>query len=112
MDSRDRANVVDGANKAPDRAQPIARPSEVAAAAIGDPMVLDHDAIFAAISEIPYEWRIDSDVLTWGRNVHGVLAPLDPAALASGKAYAGLIDPQSGPSRSDAIMRCGPPRRR
>ncbi|HEY4407945.1 MAG TPA: EAL domain-containing protein [Xanthobacteraceae bacterium] len=70
-------------------------------------MALDHDAIFAAISEIPYEWRIDSDVLTWGRNVHEVLARVDPAALVSGKSYAGLIDPQSGLSRSDAVLRCG-----
>src|SRR5882672_10958442 len=94
--SRDRADVVDGAgdNQAPERA-------------ILDPVILDADAIFAAIGEIPYEWRIDSDALAWGPNVHTVLAQLDPAALASGRTYAQLIDSQGGRSRSDAVMRSG-----
>jgi len=94
--NRDRANVVDGAgdNQVPDRPIP-------------DPIILDPDAIFAAIGEIPYEWRLDSDALAWGPNVHTVLAPLETAALASGRAYAQLIDSQGGRSRSDAVMRSG-----
>jgi diguanylate cyclase (GGDEF)-like protein len=94
--SRDRPNVVDdaGAGQASGRADP-------------DPIILDPDAIFAAIGEIPYEWRIDSDALAWGPNVRTVLAPLDPAALASGETYAQLIDAQGGFSRSDAVMRSG-----
>jgi len=110
--SRDRANVVDGAgdNQAPDRIlEPSSSRTDVAAGepTILDSVVLDHDAIFAAIGEIPYGWRIDSDALAWGPNVHGVLAPVDPAGLTSGKSYARLVDPQSGPSRSDAVMRPG-----
>jgi diguanylate cyclase (GGDEF)-like protein len=106
VDSRDRA--IDGAGETQDRAQrPLAPASAASAAAVCDPVALDHDAIFAAIGEVPYEWRVDSDALTWGRNVHSVLAPLDPAALAGGKSYAQLIDPQSGSSRSDAVMRGG-----
>jgi diguanylate cyclase (GGDEF)-like protein len=94
--SRDRPNVVDdaGAGQASGRADP-------------DPIILDPDAIFAAIGEIPYEWRIDSDALAWGPNMRTVLAPLDPAALASGRTYAQLIDAQGGSSRSDTVMRSG-----
>ena len=114
--SRDRANVVDGAgdNQAPARAQgPASHPSDARSAAIPDPAmldltVLDPHAIFAAIGEIPYAWRIDSDALAWGPNVHSVLAPLDPAALASGKSYARLIDP--GGVAFDAVS-AGPARR-
>jgi diguanylate cyclase (GGDEF)-like protein len=109
--SRDWAKVVDGAgdDQAPKRAQEPALGAGAAAveSAILDPIVLDHDAIFAAIGEVPYEWRITSDALSWGPNVHAVLAAVDPAALTSGKSFAGLIDPQSGPSRSDTVMRCG-----
>jgi diguanylate cyclase (GGDEF)-like protein len=113
--SRDRASGVDGAadDQALDRARgPGQHPSDAAAAApldpaIPDPIALDPHAIFAAVGEIPYEWRIDSDALAWGPNAGAVLVPLDPAALASGQSYARLIDPQSGPSRSDAVMRSG-----
>jgi diguanylate cyclase (GGDEF)-like protein len=111
--SRDRANVFDGDNQAPPRAQgPASHPSDAGEAAIPDPAmldptILDPHAIFTAIGEIPYAWRIDSDALSWGPNVHSVLAPLAPAALASGKSYARSIDPQSASSRSDAVMRSG-----
>ena len=109
--SRDWAKVVDGAGdeQAPNGAQESALRAGAAAieSAILDPIVLDHDAIFAAIGEVPYEWRIASDALSWGSNVHAVLAAVDPAALTSGRSFAGLIDPQSGPSRSDTVMRSG-----
>jgi diguanylate cyclase (GGDEF)-like protein len=91
--SRDPGNDA-GDHQAPDPASP-------------DPIILDPDAIFAAIGEIPYEWRIDSDALAWGPNVRTVLAPPDPAALASGRTYAQLIDAQGGRSRSDAVLRSG-----
>src|ERR1019366_511870 len=76
------------------------------AAAI-EPIILDPDAIFAAIGDVPYEWRIDTDALAWGANLRAVLGTLDPAALTSGKSYAQLIDPQSGSPRFSAIMRPG-----
>src|ERR1700719_2090629 len=106
--SRDRANVPDraGDNPAPVHApEPAPHASPAGAPTVLDPAILDPYAIFAAIGEIPYEWRIDSDVLAWAPNVHAVLAPLDPAGLASGRSYARLMDPQGGSSRSDAILR-------
>jgi diguanylate cyclase (GGDEF)-like protein len=83
---------------------PVQRPHP---AHSGTARILDPHAIFAAIGEVPYDWWIDSDALAWGPNSDTVLAPLDPAALASGRSYAQLISPQSGPSRSDTIMRSG-----
>jgi diguanylate cyclase (GGDEF)-like protein len=105
VDSRDRASGVDGGsdNQAPHGTLGADPPAATADAA----STLDSHAIFAAIGEIPYEWRIDSDALAWGPNVYTVLAPLDAAALASGRSYAQLTDAQGGQSRSDAIMRCG-----
>ncbi len=102
--SRDRTNIGGGAGID----QTSARPQAPSPQAPGAELIsLDPDAIFAAIGEVPYEWRIASDALAWGPNVREVLGPLDPAVLASGKSYAQLIDPQSGTSRFDAVMRAG-----
>jgi diguanylate cyclase (GGDEF)-like protein len=65
----------------------------------------DPEEIFSAAGEVPYGWQIDTDELAWGRNVGDVLAVADPAALRSGKDYAQLIDPKSGSSRADTVMR-------
>jgi diguanylate cyclase (GGDEF)-like protein len=117
--SRYGADVADvGDGPAPERARdPGSRSCEAGTAVVLDPAALDPDilepivldpaAIFAAIGEIPYTWRIDSDALAWGPNVRSVLAAFDPAALGRGNSYALLVDPQSGPSRSDAVMRSG-----
>ncbi len=66
---------------------------------------LDPDEIFASVGEVPYEWRIDSDALVWGPNAGAVLAVADPAVLCEGRSFAQLIDPKSGPTRFDAVMR-------
>ncbi len=108
MVSRDQDKGGDGAGEgnAPERAQgAIADASDTDALAVA-PIILDPAAIFAAIGDIPYEWRIDTDALAWGANVGEVLGALDPAALGSGKSYAQLIDPR-GSSRFDAIIRPG-----
>ncbi len=68
---------------------------------------LDAMAIFSAVGEVPYRWRIDTDALAWGANAAAVLSPLDPAALISGKSYAQLIVPQSGETRAEAVKRAG-----
>ena len=65
----------------------------------------DPEEIFAAAGEVPYGWRIDTDELAWGRNVGDTLAVTDPAALRTGKGYAQLIDPKSGSSRAETVMR-------
>ena len=67
--------------------------------------LLDPHAIFASIGEVPYDWRVDTDELIWGANVCGVLKFQDPSVIASGRAFAQYIDPKSGPTRSDVVMR-------
>src|SRR5204863_5092563 len=54
---------------------------------------IDHGAILQSVGEAPYEWRIDNDVLTWGRNAAQVLGIRDAALIANGRAYANLLDP-------------------
>ena len=61
-------------------------------AAEGVPL-LDASQIFASVGEVPYEWNIATDALHWGDNVGAVLAISDAAAIASGRAFAQLLDP-------------------
>ena len=66
---------------------------------------LDTDDIFRSIGEVPYDWRLDSDVLQWGPNAGPVLGISDIGTIASGRGFAQLVDPKSGPTRSDAVVR-------
>jgi diguanylate cyclase (GGDEF)-like protein len=66
---------------------------------------LDHQQIFSSVCEVPYEWHIDSDEITWGPNASEVLEIADLSAISSGRAFATLVDPQDGQSRFDAVMR-------
>jgi diguanylate cyclase (GGDEF)-like protein len=61
--------------------------------------------VFAAVGEAPYAWRIDSDALAWGDNAVEVLKVSDPHLIASGRAYAKLLDPDNVQSRFEAVMR-------
>ncbi|MET0633828.1 MAG: bifunctional diguanylate cyclase/phosphodiesterase [Xanthobacteraceae bacterium] len=70
---------------------------------------VDAEAIFQSIGEVPYAWRIDSDELRWGPNAGDVLGLADPATIGSGRSFAQLVDPKSGPTRFDAVMRSADP---
>jgi len=61
--------------------------------------------VFAAVGEAPYEWRLDSDALAWGANAAEVLKVTDPQLIASGRAFAKLLDPDSVHTRFDAVTR-------
>jgi diguanylate cyclase (GGDEF)-like protein len=71
----------------------------------GGEVALDSDRIFVSVGEVPYEWRIDTDAIVWGRNVGEVLGVADAAALANGRGYSRLTDPDSGPARFDTVTR-------
>jgi hypothetical protein len=62
---------------------------------------IDAAEILAAVGEVPYEWRIDSDVLLWGPNVADVLLIRDPDAIASGRRYAQFMPAENAQSRFD-----------
>jgi len=61
--------------------------------------------VFAAIGEAPYEWQIASDALTWGANAADVLRVADPHLIATGRAFAKLLDPDNVQTRFDAVVR-------
>lgn len=64
--------------------------------------VPDAAEILRSIGDAAYEWRLDSDILTWSPHVAALLGA-DPADIASGRAYAQRIIAEAGQSRIDAI---------
>ena len=72
-------------------------------------VAVDADAIFRSIGEVPYDWRLDTDELQWGANAGRVLGISDPGLIGSGRAFAQLVDPKSGPTRFDAVVRSTSP---
>jgi diguanylate cyclase (GGDEF)-like protein len=64
---------------------------------------IDLASIFRAAGEVPYEWRLDSDVLRWGDNAVDVLKASGPEALATGRAFAQLLHPENKQTRFDVV---------
>jgi diguanylate cyclase (GGDEF)-like protein len=60
-------------------------------------------AILRSIGDVPYAWDMTSDALAWGDNAVEVLNVAGPAMIATGRAYAALLDPASATTRFDAI---------
>jgi diguanylate cyclase (GGDEF)-like protein len=67
----------------------------------------DPTRILTSIGLVPYDWRVDTDAIAWGANVGEVLQIRDFAAIATGRGYAGLLDPANTSSRYDAVMQTG-----
>ena len=63
----------------------------------------DAAAILRSIGEAAYEWRLDSDALSWSANAALVLGVNDIAEFSSGAGFARHVEAQDGPSRADAI---------
>ncbi|MCO5091411.1 EAL domain-containing protein [Bosea sp. (in: a-proteobacteria)] len=68
----------------------------------GNPV--DPRSVLSSIGEVVYGWDIRADTLSWGPNAGEVLGPLPEQAMTRGLAFAGLVEPGSGPSRYDAIF--------
>ena len=58
-------------------------------------------AILASIGDVAYEWRLDTDALTWSANAAAVLGVSD---IATGKNYAQHIEAQDGQNRIEAVQ--------
>ena len=71
------------------------------------PGVPDAAEILRSIGDVAYEWRLDSDALTWSGNAATVLGLADTAEIASGQAYAKHIDDEGGQSRVNALQQAG-----
>lgn len=65
---------------------------------------VDPRSILSSIGEVVYGWDIQSDALSWGPNAAEVFGALPEQAMQRGLAFAGLVEPGSGPSRYDAIF--------
>ena len=61
--------------------------------------------ILQSVGEAAYEWQIDTDTLTWASNAPLVLGIRDTSPIATGRTFAGLLDPGNAKTRFDAIMR-------
>src|SRR5262245_24647628 len=75
----------------------VGEPSAPAAVAI------DHGAIITSVGEVAYEWRLDTDAISWGANLGEVLPLGDQATIASGRGFAQWVETSSGRSRADAV---------
>ena len=65
----------------------------------------DTAQILASIGDVAYEWRLDSDVLSWGGNVADVLLIKDRGAIATGRAFAQFLEAENAQTRFDVIMK-------
>ncbi len=63
----------------------------------------DAAAILKSVGEAAYEWRLDSDALTWTPNA-GMVLGVDITTVANGRAFAQRVDAEGGMSRIDAIQ--------
>ncbi|MEN3381614.1 MAG: hypothetical protein V7608_1658 [Hyphomicrobiales bacterium] len=64
----------------------------------------DASGILTSIGLVPYDWRIETDTLTWGANAAEVLHIADIEQIASGRGYATFLDPKNAATRYDAVM--------
>ncbi len=67
----------------------------------------DAAEILNSIGEAAYEWRLDTDVLSWSGNAATVLGVADAAEIASGRAYAAHVEAEEGHSRRDVVTQAG-----
>ena len=65
---------------------------------------IDATRIVASVGELPYEWRVDTDLLHWGDRVGDVLGIADITGITTGRGFAQLLDPATPVSRFDAVM--------
>ena len=88
------------------RGAPPDRASAESKAAAGAQAVAGAEAndILASVGDALYRWDIESDVLRWSANAGDVLLVRDPAAIATGRAYAQLVEKENSQARFDAVM--------
>ena len=69
--------------------------------------VPDAAEILRSIGDVAYDWRLDTDALTWSGNAAAVLGVANIGDIASGKAYARRIDAEGGQARVDVVQQTG-----
>ncbi|RDV05688.1 EAL domain-containing protein [Undibacter mobilis] len=61
--------------------------------------------ILRLVGEATYEWRLDTDRLSWSSHAAAVLGVADVAALETGSGFARCVDAAAGISRLDAVTK-------
>jgi diguanylate cyclase (GGDEF)-like protein len=64
---------------------------------------MDYAAIIQSAGEAAYEWRIDTDALTWSAGAARLLGLRDITPIATGRGFANLLDPDNAQTRFDVI---------
>jgi diguanylate cyclase (GGDEF)-like protein len=65
---------------------------------------VDPRSILQSIGETVYDWNIQTDALSWGGSVSSLFGSIPKELLATGSAFARIIDPVSPATRSEAIL--------
>ena len=65
---------------------------------------VDAGAILAAVGGVAYEWTIADDTIRWDDAAVEVLGLPSLESIATGRAFAALLDPTNPASRHDAVF--------
>ena len=65
---------------------------------------LDAAAILNSVGEAAYEWRLDTDALSWSANARDVLG-VDLGEVASCRAFALHVEAAAGQNRAEVLQR-------
>jgi PAS domain-containing protein len=68
---------------------------------------LDAGQILRSVGGVAYEWRIDTDAIAWSDNALEHFGLASREAIATGRAFAQLVDAAPGQSRFEAVTRSG-----
>ncbi|MDQ0396091.1 EAL domain-containing protein [Labrys monachus] len=68
---------------------------------------IDPRALMIALNQACYEWCLETDHVSWSAGAARVLGIADQAALASGRAFAQLLDFEAPGGRHEAILHGG-----
>ena len=60
---------------------------------VADTGLIDPRTILTSIQETVYDWRLDSDQISWGANAGPLLKVAHASQIATGRGYAKLLDP-------------------
>jgi diguanylate cyclase (GGDEF)-like protein len=63
---------------------------------------LDTAEILRSVGDVAYEWRIDTDALSWSDNARALLR-IDAAEIGNGRSFARHVHAEGRPTRADVI---------
>ena len=63
--------------------------------------------ILRSVGDVAYDWRIDTDAITWSDNALERFGLASRDVIATGRAWAQHVEAAPGQSRFDAVTRSG-----